>query len=101
MRPGKVTCTGPLMQSELVCKAEKMLKRERVFEHDFWPLEETNLWPRKMRNFFLDEFVRTVEKASKTRCPKNHIIKDRHYVRLSDSQIKTIEKSKLNEENRS
>ncbi len=49
---------------------------------------------------FLDEFVRTVEKASKTRCPKNYFIKDRHYVRLSDSQIKAIEESKLDEKNR-
>ena len=51
-------------------------------------------------SFFLDEFVRTVEKASRARCPKNHIIKNGHYVRLSDSQIKAIELSKLYEKNR-
>jgi hypothetical protein len=36
------------VQSELACNPENKEKREQVFEHGFWSLEEMNLWPRKM-----------------------------------------------------
>ena len=46
-------------------------------------------------SFFVDEFIRKIEKANKARCPQNCVIENRHYVRLTDSQIKAIEESKL------
>lgn len=41
-------------------------------------------------HFFIDEFVQRIEKASRKRCPKNHIIRDGHYVSLPNSQTKVI-----------
>lgn len=51
-------------------------------------------------SFFIDEFIKKIEKVNKARCPKDHFIKNGHYVKLSNSQIKAIQENSLHEENR-
>lgn len=89
------------MPRKLNLSAAKSAAIETVFYHFADVLRPLESKAPEEFSFFLEEFVRTVEKASKRRCPKNHIIKNGHYVRLSNSQIKAIEKNKVNEEDRS
>ena len=43
------------MTSELACNPEKRGKSDPVFDHDFWSVEEANLWPRKMGREFKEQ----------------------------------------------
>jgi hypothetical protein len=40
--------TRTLVQSEIAYNPEKRGESEQVFEHAFWSVKITNLWPRKM-----------------------------------------------------
>ena len=51
-------------------------------------------------SFFIDEFIKKIEKTNKARCPKNCFIENGHYVQLSNSQIKAIEENKDREKQR-
>jgi len=42
-KPGNFLSKGASDQSELACDPEKRGKSERVFEHDFWSLEERSV----------------------------------------------------------
>jgi hypothetical protein len=39
-----------MMQNELAAIQKRRGKSEQVLEHDFWSLNETNLWQKKMGN---------------------------------------------------
>ncbi len=81
-----------IMPKELNLSEARSAAIESVFEHFADILRPLESNARKEYQFFVQEFVKRVEKASKMRCPQGYIVKNRHYVELPADTIKKPEK---------
>lgn len=81
-----------IMPKKLNLSEAKSAAIESVFEHFADVLRPLESKAQEEYQFFMQEFVRNVEEASRMRCPKDYIIRNGHYVAFQADTIETPEK---------